>query len=1000
MWFLSRSVTTAIVLLLFFSPSPVLSDEAADIVRAREQHFESKVRPLLIDKCLSCHSEKKISGGLRLDQRELILKGGESGAAIVPGKADDSLLFKAVHRSPDVSAMPPDEDKKLRPDEIESIRQWIADGAIWPAAVSELKANRPWAFEPVKTAMPESQPETTPWGSNSIDQFILAKLREHQLEPLSEADRYTLIRRLSFGLTGLPPSAEEVDAFLTDSSADAYDRVVDRLMASQQYGEHFGRRWLDVVRYADTAGENSDHPLPHAWRYRNWVINAFNSDKPYDDFVREQLAGDLLLKDATPVEYAAGVTATGYLAIARRFGHDIDADMHLTMEDTIDTLGKSFLGLSLGCARCHDHKFDPISTKDYYALYGVFESTRFAFPGCEPKQQPRDLVPLIPPAVMEARIAPLKTRVEEFRAKIAEQEKALTASTDALRNSTISGIELLASGDLADGGAANVTDSESKALSCELHQGDMLLLTVAPGGNHGADSTLVKLSIRATNDPQTTWSTDDLIDSFGSGNPARTANGGTWTFLNAAAGYSLLPEFINSIEGQTSLAAWRQGDTPSAFVNRSPDPVKVWTTLPARSFFVHPGPSGPVAVAWKSPVNATVTISGTIADAHPGADGVQWKLERIQGAEFQELIDGAAMALADIRANRNLLSILESEAVVPVAYAVTEGTPKNTRLQQRGDPAMPGDEVPRSVPAIFGDHSLASSNESGRRELAEWIASPQNPLTARVMVNRIWQWHFGRGLVATPNDFGTRGALPSHPELLDFLADYFVRIGWDVKGLNRLIVQSSTYRQASIAASDPKAVWLGGFPRQRLTAEELRDSLLAVSNVLDRTHGEAHPFPPESTWSFSQHGPFAAEYDTNRRSVYVMQKRNRRTRFFALFDGADPNASTPVRDVTTVPTQALYFMNDAFVTRTATTIAAEIAGQSGPDADRLNAMTRRIFGRSANEAEPQDLADLRESASASVDSTPTSPSEPLSNEAVWSAMAKIMLSSNEFLYVD
>lgn len=951
--------------------------------RDKEQHFESKVRPLLIQKCLPCHNEQKVSGGLRLDLRELMLKGGESGPAVVPGQAAQSLLLKAIRRSPDVSAMPPDEDKAVRPDEIQAIEAWIADGSVWPAADSVLKTAKLWSLEPVANV----QVPAAGWGLNDIDSFIAQKFHERQLQPVPEADRFTLIRRLSYGLTGLPPSAEEVEAFLADTSPDAYDHVVDRLMASPQYGEHFGRKWLDVVRYADTAGENSDHPLPHAWRYRNWVIDAFNSNKRYDDFVRDQLAGDLIHKDQNTPEFAAGVTATGYLAIARRFGHDIDADMHLTMEDTIDTLGKSFLGLSLGCARCHDHKFDPISAKDYYALYGVFESTRFSFPGCEPKQQPRDLVPLIPPKELESSIAPIKAREEEVRAKIAALEKTLAENGDPLKSVATESVIHLAGGDIADGASARISGPANEPLSCEIQAGDLLVLTVAPGGNHGADSTRVELTIQDQALPQNVWSASDIIDQIANGNPCSTVNGGTWFFLNSAAGNSLLNEFVKGIDGQPSLEAWRQGDTPSVFVNRSSQPVKVWTELPARSFFVHPGQSGPVAVAWKSPVKAHVAMTGLIADAHPGADGIQWKLERIQNSDFQQKLEAASRSLVEIRNARQQLEHLELRATVPVAYAVAEGTPKNAREQLRGDPAVLGDEVARRVPSVFGDHSLSSTTESGRRELAEWIASPQNPLTVRVFVNRLWQWHFGRGLVATPNDFGTRGAQPSHPELLDFLADQFVRSGWDIKGLNRLIVKSAAYRQGSIPGSDPAAVWLAGYPRQRLTAEELRDSLLAVSGELDKTTGEAHPFPPEATWSFSQHGPFAAEYETNRRSVYVMQKRNRRTRFFALFDGADPNASTPVRDVTTVPTQALFFMNDPFVTRSAGKLGTEVLVVPGDDKDRLHWLTRRIFGRSATDEEMHELNSFQ--------------AEPGSLDAAfWSSMARVMLSSNEFLYVD
>ncbi|MCA9097874.1 MAG: DUF1549 domain-containing protein, partial [Planctomycetaceae bacterium] len=318
---------------------------------------------------------------------------GDSGPAVIPGKPEESLLLEAVRREEGVSAMPP--DQALSAEEIRALEEWIRQGAMWPVVTKPFETSKHWAFEPIKD-VPPSEIQQKDWPLTSIDGYILNALEKEGLKPAARADRRTLIRRVTYDLTGLPPTPEEVEAYLADTrpEAEAYKAVVERLLASPRYGEHWGRHWLDIVRYADTAGENSDHPLPHAWKYRNWVIQAINKDQPYDQFLRDQIAGDLLPKDVPREMVTDRIVATGYLAIARRFGHDIDKDMHLTYEDTIDTLGKSVLGLTLGCCRCHDHKYDPVSSKDYYGLYGIFESTQFAFPGCEPKQQPRHLVPL------------------------------------------------------------------------------------------------------------------------------------------------------------------------------------------------------------------------------------------------------------------------------------------------------------------------------------------------------------------------------------------------------------------------------------------------------------------------------------------------------------------------------------------------------------------------------------------------------------------------------
>jgi hypothetical protein len=648
--------------------------------------FEKKIRPVLHTGCLPCHGPDKTKAGLRLDSRSALLHGGDSGPAIKVGDPDGSLLIKAIrHADPDLAMPPKKAGKKLRDDQIRDFESWIRAGAVYPGA-AEPPPLKHWAFQPVVDP------------GAGIDALFPAKG--------PAADKRTLIRRVTYDLTGLPPTPEEVDAFLADDSPGAFDALVERLLASPAYGEKWGRKWLDLVRYADTAGENSDYPAPQAWRYRNWVIDAYNRDLPYDQFLREQLAGDLLERPTREQ-----IIATGYLAVARRFGHDTDKDMHLTYEDVIDTLGKSVLGLTIGCARCHNHKYDPVTTRDYYALYGIFASTRFPFPGCEAKQKPRDLVPL-------------------------------PGTTDA-------------------------------------------------------------------------------------------------------------------------------------------------------------------------------------------------------------------------------------------AYAVIDGKPEDARLQNRGEPAMPGEPVARRNLELFGGQALSDPKSSGRLDLARWLTDPRHPLTARVMANRIWQGHFGRGLVATPSDFGTRGATPTHPQLLDHLAARFVDGGWSMKALHRTILKSAAWRQADAG-------------RRRLDAEEIRDALLAASGELDRRPGEGHPFPPEKDWKFTQHAPFKAVYESKRRSVYLMTQRIQRHPFLALFDGPDTNASTAQREVSTVPTQALYFLNDPFFHARSEALAKKLLLL--PSEERAEAAHRACFQRPATGRERQDAA-------AFIDAYRAGP--PAQSElAAWSGYARTLLGSNEFLTVD
>ena len=970
------------------------------VTQADDAHdtFEKSVRPVLLGTCFKCHGGQKVSGGLRVDSREALLKGGESGAALVPGKPDESLLVKAIRRHEDVSAMPP--GKALAAPQVEAIAQWIAAGAVWPPTTAKFETARHWAYEPVQSpALPS--PKNAMWGQSSIDSFILAKQESLGLSPSSPASRQVLIRRVTYDLTGLPPTRHAVEEFERDPRATtaAFADLVEKLLASPQYGEHWGRHWLDVVRYADTAGENSDHPLPHAWRYRNWVIDALNADQPYDQFIQEQIAGDLLAQAGPPEQFSSRTIATGYLAIARRFGHEIDKDLYLTYEDAIDNLGKSVLGLTVACSRCHDHKYDAITVEDYYGLYGVLDSTKLSFPGCEPKQQPRDLIPLLPASEVEALRSARKQKVEALEAELKQPPVGEPELLAKITAGMAASKRTLATGEVPEAGSCDIVAADPQTLQqIAVRRGELLQLTILAHGNHGADTTLVELEIAEVGGESRTWGTAHIVNRPGELNPHPGASGSTptWAFLDLNQGPRLLPEKLESNSGSDALKVWRNGDTPSVFVNSSDQPIKVWTTLPAKSFFMHPGPAGPVALAWICPIDGVVQVRGRVADAHPGGpDGVDYALDHFAsteiGSALVSLAEGTQLRAANEKRRREELG---PEPVIPMAYAVAEGTPGNAKIQRRGDPNDLGEETPRRFLGVLGGADLTSPASSGRLELARALTSPTNPLTARVIANRVWQWHFGRGIVATPNDFGVRGTLPTHPELLDHLATELMKSGWSLKALHRRLLLSSTYQQATGTAHD--VTWLTAFPRRRLTAEELRDSLLAISGQLDLTPGQAHPFPPESTWNFTQHGPFAAEYETTRRSVYVMQKRNRRSRFFSLFDGVDPNASSPVRDVTTVPTQALFFMNDPLVHAQATQFAKMLLAAATTDEDRLLIATRTLYGREPRAGELEGLRADKQELSRLLPSLQTGDLDL----ALWESYCRILLSCNEFLYVE
>jgi hypothetical protein len=784
-------------------PEPERPEFANTPTAEQTAFFESRIRPVLVEHCYECHSAtaKKLKGGLLLDSRAGVHKGGDSGRAITPGDAEGSLLMQALRHASEDVAMPP--KKKLPPEVIADFAAWVQQGAPDPraqdtvAAVQEKasidwpKARAWWSFQPVvKPPVPAVQDAA--WPRNDIDRFILAKLEAAGLKPAPDAAPHALQRRLSYALTGLPPAPEEVNAAASGTPFDLQASITARL-ASPHYGERWGRHWLDVVRYADTAGDNSDFPIPQMHRYRDWVIDALNRDLPYDQFVREQLAGDLL--GGAGETRLQRIIATGYIANARRFGSRVDDyPQHLTIEDTLDNVGRTFLGLSLNCARCHDHKFDPITTEDYYALYGIFSSTRYPWPGIELEQRQRDLVPLAAPEQLPELEKLRKAREEE----IGRLDKEVQKLRDALKN---------------------VPVPDKKAHEAKIKAAE-----------------------------------------------------------------------------ETAAAA-----------KARPKPYDL-------------------------------------------------------------------------------------------AYAVAEAAKRgDAAVQIKGDPARPGPTVPRRWLTVLGGQRIPPDESgSGRRALAEWITAADNPLAARVIVNRVWHWHFGRGLVPTPNDFGKQGKPCSHPELLDYLAVWFMDHGWSLKALHREILSSrtwqmSTARSAAAMETDPTNERLSSFPRLRLDAESLRDTLLLLGGALDRTRPGGHPFPAESTWKFTQHNPFKAIYESNHRSVYLMTQRLQRHPFLAVFDGADPSTSTPARPASTTPLQALYFLNDPLFHEQSRRLAERLIASAPEDTARLRMAFHFILCRPA---EAEETA----AAQAFLDKALTKTGGD--KAAAWAACIRALLRLNEFIYLD
>ena len=796
-----------------------LTNASADDGLTAEQlrFFETSIRPLLVEKCQSCHGPDKQWGTLRLDSRDAILKGGETGPAIVPGKPDESLIVKAIRRIDDELKMPPKE--ALSEQQVADLVRWVEMGAPFPhtARPSKPRHRDPdhWSFRPaIQPTVPQTENST--WASGPLDQFILSKLEQAKVVPTERANPRTLIRRVTFDLTGLPPTPDQIVEFLADDRPDAYARLIDRLLASPSYGERWGRHWLDVARYADSNGLDENVAHGNAWRYRDYVVSSLNQDLPYDQFLTEQLAGDLLPADSDETR-CRHLIATGFLAIGPKVLAEVDeTKMQMDIiDEQIDTVGRAMMGLTLGCARCHDHKFDPIDTSDYYGLAGIFKSTR---------------------------------TMEHFK-KVARWYENPLPSAEA--------------------------QSRKASYDSQVAQLKQVIQGVVEKGDAAVKSTLP-----------------------GSDNPATSAQ--------------LEPKY--------------------------PDETKT-------------------------------------------------QLKRL----------------------RDELAQLERTAPeLPSAMGATEDAVVDIAIHIRGNPLKLGDVVPRRVPHVLAGLSEPKfdSHQSGRIELARWLNDPNHPLTSRVFVNRVWRWHFGKGLVRSIDNFGLLGEQPTHPELLDGLARNFMRQSWSIKGLHRQLMQSSVYQLDSDLGkdasnqmeTDPENRLFGRAELHRLEAEAIRDSLIAVGDGLDRTLGQSLLTVKNRAYFFDHTSKDLTDYRSNRRSIYLPVVRNNVYDVFQLLDYPDAAVPNGDRPTTTIAPQALMMMNSEFVEQyTANFRALLFNGQLRTDEERIELAYQRAYGRQPTAHEIAASKTYLSDVALAFASTQASP-EQLQKQC-WNSLCHVIVSSNEFIYV-
>jgi len=1075
---------------------------AAGATPEAAEFFETKVRPVLAENCYKCHGGGKKKGKLQLDSRAGLLKGGESGPAVVPGRPEQSLLVKAIHYKDDLLRMPP--KSKLSDDHITDLTTWVAMGAPWPrGAGSRTAAKGPgafdlrerakyWCWQPLKRATPPPVKHMD-WPHSPVDHFILAKLEAQGLSPAKPADRRTLLRRVTYDLTGLPPTPAEIDAFLSDRSPNAYEKVVDRLLASPHYGERWGRHWLDLVRFAETYGHEYDFEMPEAYLYRDYVIRAFNADVPYDQFVLEHIAGDLLPQPRRhPTDgYNESVIGTGFwfLGEATHSPVDVRADEAGRIDNQIDVLAKAFLGLTVSCARCHDHKFDAISTKDYYALVGYLESSRFQRAFLDAPARTRDAVGQLKQLQAQSRAIAVGQAAQVLQTQSEGLAKCLLANRtggpsaggrwsklcQAARgrpeNPLYPWTELGRTGSTLN---AQQFAAKRQALVQHLkHQAEKARAADArpmvfedfnkgtyqdwlvTGQAFGTGPSRVPAAIvqpdphRPVRDiarPGTAHS-GLVSDRLQGVLRSRTFVIARKKILYHAAGRGAHINLIidnyqlirDPIYGGLTVKI-DHGDRPEWRVQD----VSMWLGQRAYIEVVDDG-RGYVAVDRilfsddGPPADAPSHLLIRILD-DPHLDSLeglarkyqelflevlgQWRSGRLQEAgdcanrvallnwllhsDLATPPDGEASQ--EQQADRKKLAALmetyrQVEAGLPVprlARAMADGTGWDEPVHIRGNCKNLGEVVPRRfLQAIAGSRQPAPAGGSGRLELARRMLDSSDALLPRVMVNRIWQHHFGEGIVRSVDNFGVLGEAPTHPELLDYLATEFVRQGWSLKKMHRLMVLSSAYRVASrpddptAERLDPQNRLLHRMPIRRLEAESIRDAILAVSGRLDAKM-EGPGVLPYLTPHMAGRGRPSASGPLDgdgRRSIYLNVRRNFLTPMFLAFDYPIPFTTIGRRSVSNVPAQALALMNNPFVVQQANVWARRALADPGlSPSRRIESLYVTAFGR------PPEAAELA-AALAFLDEQ-TKHYGRADDPRAWSDLCHVLINVKEFIFID
>jgi hypothetical protein len=912
--------------------------------------FETKIRPVFANNCFACHNAKMKTAGLDLSTAAGFGQGAASGPIVSKDDPDKSRLL-AVLRYESATKMPP--MGKLPDRQIADIAAWVKLGAPWTetagAAIEPKKSGKYeftaeqrafWSFQPVKDYSVPAVKNTS-WPKSSIDNFILAKLEEKQITPSKPADKLALLRRATFDLTGLPPTPREIDDFLSDSSHDAFAKVVDRLLASPRYGERWGRHWLDVARYADSTGADEDIRYPYAWRYRDYVIDAFNRDLPYNQFLMEQLAGDLLPPETPGEVNQRGIVATGFLAIGLKLLAEQDKPkmVYDMVDEQLDATSRAFMGLTVTCARCHDHKFDPIPTRDYYSLASIFASTK-SLSKVEGTVSQIYFAPLVPKNVYE--------RYEEHQNRIKDKDKEIEQ------------VVTVEATNFADRLAPHLAEYMIAAFDYDRRPRDEEGVCIADfASRRKLDGAVLERWINYLSP------SDDVrphLDQW-----SRAARQGAPAVGEAARLYQ-------QGFGKT-LAGWK-------------GKVEEWTLqLAEAAAHGKPIPDKPEFEAGHNRFFAEVAFE------KPGP------LALSQTAEDELFSQASRARLRELRAARDDLK-KTSPPEPSMACGVAEGVSVEQHVLIRGTPSSPGDAVPKQfLQIIAGEQQTPITQGSGRLALAKWLANPDHPLTARVMVNRIWQYHFGEGLVRTPNNFGKLGEAPTHPELLDYLAKRFVEDGWSVKKMHRRLMLSSAYQMSSQIDKDrierdPANRLYSRFSRRRLDVEEIRDGLLAIDGSIDLTMGGTLQSGFGTDGENSEDRLSINPSTSKRRTVYLPLRRSNLPSLLNLFDFGDATTPSEGRAPTNVAPQALFMMNSQFIADRSRELARKLTSTEADDRRRIADAYLWMLDRKPTADEIQDMLNYMRAYERQAAQSPDVP------WTAWQSLCRILISSNEFIYVD